>query len=143
MRTKEHRLIKFLNMKLWLTLLFVLALNFSIQAVKAEETSTRIWANYVDTVQEAVTEKWKPRGFLESYYSLASFEINQDGSLKSVKLEKTSGNKSFDAYALDSIKLAAPFAAMPASNKPIKVKYYFDYKYQTEDFILDSGAIKN
>ncbi len=131
-------------MKLWLlNLLLAISLSFFTQSTKAEETSTRIWTNYIETVQAMITEQWRPKGFLESYYTVVNFELNQDGSLKSVKLEKKSGNKEFDAYAINTVKLAAPFAEMPSTNKPIKVKYYFDYKYQTEDFILDSGAIKN
>ncbi len=123
--------------------LIAICLLITASTASAEETSTRIWANYVDSVQKMVTEQWKPKGFLESYYAVVGFEVNQDGSLKRIKLEQKSGNSEFDLVALDAVKLAAPFAAMPDTNKPIKIKYYFDYQYKTEDFILDSGLIKN
>ena len=67
-----------------------LILVTSVLSVKAEETSNRIWANYVDSVQQMVTEQWKPKGFLESYYAVVGFEVNQDGSLKRIKLEQKS-----------------------------------------------------
>lgn|GEM_PF-4604208 len=120
--------------------LIAITLIVIASAAQAEETSTRIWANYVDSVRDMITEKWKPKGFLESYYATAILEVNQDGSLRKINLEKKSGNSEFDAYALSSVKLAAPFAASPETNKPIKIRYYFDYQYKTEDFILGSGA---
>ncbi len=107
--------------------------------LRAEELSSRIWANYIDTVQQAIADKWKPKGFLQSYYAVVNFEINPDGSLKKIKLEKASGNKEFDGVAMSTVKLAAPFQELPAKDKPIKIQYYFDFQYKTEDFILDSG----
>jgi TonB family protein len=127
------------RLNLFLSILIsCLALN-----VKAEEVSSRIWTNYVDTVQQSIAEKWKPKGFLQSYYTMVVFEVNPDGSLRRIELDKSSGNKSFDAFALDTVKLAAPFNALPVATKPIKIKYFFDFEYKTEDFILDSGTVRD
>ncbi len=126
-----------------LNLLLSILISCLALSAKAEEVSSRIWTNYVDTVQQAIAEKWKPKGFLQSYYTMVVFEVNPDGSLRRIELDKSSGNKSFDAFALDTVKLAAPFNALPVATKPIKIKYFFDFDYKTEDFILDSGTVRD
>ena len=103
-------------------------------SVQAEDLSPRIWSNYVETVRGIISDKWRPRGFLESYYAEISFELNSDGSLRDIDLDKKSTNREFDTYAMDTIKLSAPFPHFPdGAHKPIRIKYYFDFHYKIED----------
>ncbi|PJF38407.1 MAG: hypothetical protein CUN55_17370, partial [Phototrophicales bacterium] len=88
-----------------------------------------------------IAENWNPEGFTESLYAVLMLEINTDGSLKSIKTVSESGNKKFDREAIKAVKLSAPFKAMAPSAEPIKMEYYFDLQFNTEDYVMKSEEI--
>jgi protein TonB len=60
---------------------------------------------------------------------ILEFTINKDGSLSAVRLIRTSGHRSLDEAAMDSIKNAAPFWALPDDwhAKTFTIKGHFVY----------------
>ena len=69
---------------------------------------------YITQVREALWNAWT--GKMPSGGALrctVRFTINRNGSMKSVSVEKSSGNRLFDYAAETSVESAAPFAALP------------------------------
>jgi TonB family protein len=51
--------------------------------------------------------------YLYDLEAIVNFTIHADGSISDIRLEKSSGNKTFDTSAVRAIKQAAPFPAFP------------------------------
>lgn len=69
---------------------------------------------YIAQVREALWNAWSgkmPAG--GGLRCTMRFAIKRDGSVRGVSVEKTSGNRLFDNAAENSVRSAAPFAALP------------------------------
>jgi len=69
---------------------------------------------YITQVREALWNSWTSR--MPSAGSLrctVRFSINREGDIKSVSVEKSSGNRLFDNAAESAAQAAAPFAPLP------------------------------
>lgn len=69
---------------------------------------------YITQVREALWNSWTSR--MPSAGSLrctVRFSIGREGDIKSVSVEKSSGNRLFDNAAESAAQAAAPFAALP------------------------------
>ena len=58
------------------------------------------------------------------------FTINRNGSIKSVSVEKSSGNRLFDSAAESSAQAAAPFAALPDDFYEDRLTVHVEFKAQ-------------
>lgn len=84
--------------------------------VRAKQTSVALWADsWAQKIERVGTYAYpkdvrgnKLRGKLR-----VTVEINQDGSVMSSQVDKSSGNPDLDKAALHIVKLAAPFSRLP------------------------------
>ena len=84
----------------------------------AQSTYRRHYNLYLSDVKRKIDPLWElPKDValrLESGEVVVGFIIRRDGSVKDVKVIKTSGIKSFDRVVLAAIEKASPFAPLPA-----------------------------
>lgn len=102
----------------------------------------KTWIAYIDQAQEIISEHWRPNSYVETLHAVMMLEINLDGSLKDIEVLKSSGEKDFDQHAINAVKLSAPFKKLPGGSRPLKIQYFFDYIYETEDATLKSAVIE-
>ena len=84
---------------------------------------------YITQVREALWTAWTekmPSG--GSLRCTVRFTINRNGSIKSVSVEKTSGNRLFDNAAESSVHSAAPFAALPDDFYEDRLTVHVEFK---------------
>jgi TolA protein len=84
---------------------------------------------YITQVREALWNSWTAK--MPSAGSLrctVRFTILRDGSVKSVGVEKSSGNRLFDNAASSSVEGAAPFAALPDDFYEDKLTVHVEFK---------------
>lgn len=84
---------------------------------------------YIDNLNKTIKRLWNaPKS---NYSKTAQFllEIDKEGNLVNTELSKSSGDAVFDRTALNTIKMAAPFAKLPEDyNLPtLIITYNFDY----------------
>jgi len=84
---------------------------------------------YITQVREALwnawTEKMPSGGRLRC---TVRFTINRNGSVKGVGVEKSSGNRLFDAAAESSAQAAAPFASLPDDFYEDRLTVHVEFK---------------
>ena len=84
---------------------------------------------YITQVREALWTAWT--GKMPSAGNLrctVQFSILRDGSVKSVGVEKSSGNRLFDNAAESSVESAAPFASLPDDFYEDKLTVHVEFK---------------
>ncbi|HXH84932.1 MAG TPA: energy transducer TonB, partial [Candidatus Tectomicrobia bacterium] len=70
------------------------------------------FAYYLRQVQGKITERWEGRA-LAGRQPVAVFEIQRNGQITGLAIERSSGNTYYDQLALRAIAEAAPFPPLP------------------------------
>lgn len=84
---------------------------------------------YMRELQRRIKMNWEPPKGNESKRVVLLFKIAKDGKLLSVSVFKSSGLQNVDQAAINAVKVAAPFRALPAEYKGqnIDIQFTFDY----------------
>jgi TonB family protein len=88
------------------------------------------YAYYANSIIRTVSSYWN---WNESYSSLRAvvfFRIARNGTIISVEVKNSSGNKRFDTNAVNAVKRAERFAPLPESYKQNSLGVYFEFKYR-------------
>ena len=67
---------------------------------------------YISYINKAVSRNWKPPGGHGRV--VISFTVEADGSVKNVKVSRSSGNSAYDKSALNAVSAAAPLHSPPS-----------------------------
>jgi TonB family protein len=84
---------------------------------------------YITQVREALWNSWTSR--MPSAGSLrctVRFSINREGDIKSVSVEKSSGNRLFDNAAESAAQAAAPFEPLPEDFFEDRLTVHVEFK---------------
>lgn len=83
---------------------------------------------YLSEVQKKVKKNWFPPRGAESLSVTLKFKVLKDGSVKSIRLVKSSGVAAADDAAKLAVQNGAPYPALPDSaGDSIDIKFTFDY----------------
>lgn len=84
---------------------------------------------YMRELQRRIKMNWEPPKGNESKRVVLMFKIARDGKLLSVNVFKSSGLQNVDQAAINAVKVAAPFRALPPEYKGsnIDIQFTFDY----------------
>lgn len=84
---------------------------------------------YMKELQRRIKSNWEPPRGNESRRVVLLFKVARDGSLKSVKVYKSSGIPSADSAAIGAVNLSAPFRPLPPEfrGSDIDIQFTFDY----------------
>ena len=84
---------------------------------------------YMRELQRRIKMNWEPPKGNESKRVVLMFKIAKDGRLLSVSVFKSSGLQNVDQAAINAVKVAAPFRALPPEYKGanIDIQFTFDY----------------
>lgn len=84
---------------------------------------------YMRELQRRIKMNWEPPKGNESKRVVLLFKIAKDGRLLSVSVFKSSGLQNVDQAAINAVKVAAPFRALPPEyrGQNIDIQFTFDY----------------
>lgn len=93
------------------------------------------WKKYMLALEANIKTNWKPPKQGESGTTTVLFHVGKDGSLKDLKIIKTSGNIKMDKSVLNAIKKTAPFKPLPKEYKgqSVPIEFDFDYTFTTQE----------
>jgi periplasmic protein TonB len=79
-------------------------------------------------LQRRVKRNWIPPEQGNSRRSVLRFSISRNGEVSNLRIGKSSGNPDSDAAAMDAVRRAAPFRALPTAYKQrnIDIQFTFD-----------------
>lgn len=110
------------------------ALPLKLVAVYCEEHGIEVYKEnisytaYMEDTQRQIKRAWHPPTAGRFLRTMTSFMVLQDGSLTREKIEKSSGDTSFDAACIRAIRDASPVRPMPAGSRPHnECEMTFDY----------------
>ena len=89
------------------------------------------FAWYLSRVQAKVTEKWVGKA-LPGQQPVAVFEINREGQVSRIAIEKSSGNSYYDQAAVRAITEANPFPPLPAEFPGQMLRVHLGFNFTTE-----------
>jgi TolA protein len=85
--------------------------------------------NYKARVRAQIARN-RPRGVRGRGTPSVSFAVSRSGSLRYVRLARSSGNRSLDIAALSSIRRASPFPAPPRGASPRDLKFNVPFYFK-------------
>ncbi len=106
-------------------LLFLCLGLFLINPVCAVED----FSEYMDGVRRKIQKSWCPPECLEKDgHALIKFSITRQGDIYAAQILESSGDKFYDASAIEALKKAAPFDNFPAATArgSLTINYSFD-----------------
>jgi len=89
------------------------------------------FAWYLRIVQGKVTERWVGKA-IPGQQPVAVFEINRDGKVTALTIEKPSGNPYYDNAALRAITEAAPFPPLPPEFDGPVLRVHLGFNFTAE-----------
>jgi len=107
--------------------------SFKREAAVSIATKDYRYASYMAHIKRQVESVWiYPEEAIEKGESgvlFLFFVINRNGSLKNVKLINSSGHEILDSAAINALKDAAPFPALPKRLNIDRLKVYASFQY--------------
>lgn len=84
---------------------------------------------YISLIRNALSNEWMTKmPSSGTMRAVIRFDIIRDGSLKKLKVDKSSDNRLFDNAALNSVKSSAPFEALPDDFREKKLSVHVEFK---------------
>ena len=109
-----------------------------IQQVKFSERKVKVrtepqFASFMDDMQSKIKKNWNPPKQKNPAVVVMKYQIKKDGQLGDYSVETSSGIKEMDDAAIDALKKAAPFSALPQDYEGdiLEVTFTFNYEGQT------------
>src|SRR5574344_893662 len=88
-------------------------INIVQEKSQIEEINNVDLIPYAEEIKKKIKENWDPPYFGKSYKIIALFKISSKGKLFSIQVEKSSGYRTIDDIAVNTIKASAPFNPFP------------------------------
>lgn len=129
---------KFLKMVGLYLLFFVIVQNSAF----SQETNIYLVA-YINRLQNKVETNWSWCNIPSNKRIIIVFDVDKNGKLKSVKIAESSGDKGFDAVALNAISKSEPFGEIPKSIKEENLSIRFIFSSSGLDAALMSNVLSN
>src|SRR5574344_957837 len=110
-------------------------INIVQEKSQIEEINNVDLIPYAEEIKKKIKENWDPPYFGKSYKIIALFKISSKGKLFSIQVEKSSGYRTIDDIAVNTIKASAPFNPFPqgSKNKSIAIQFTFSYNSQSQE----------
>jgi TonB family protein len=89
------------------------------------------FAWYLRSVQAKITERWVGKA-IPGQQPVATFEIQRDGRVSGLAIEKPSGNPYYDQAALRAITEAAPFPPLPEDFSGPVLRVHLGFNFSAE-----------
>lgn len=89
------------------------------------------FAWYLRSVQAKITDRWAGKA-IPGQQPWATFEINRDGRITGLAIEKPSGNPYYDQAALRAITEAAPFPPLPQEFSGPMLRVHLGFNFSAE-----------
>jgi len=100
---------------------------------------------YMKQLHDQVNKNWSaalPDAFSKGARGVATilFDINRDGTIGKLSLERSSGNDSLDQAAIDAIRNSGPFAPLPPAFKGLHIALRTSFQYNLTSMLPDCSA---
>lgn len=84
---------------------------------------------YMNNLSRLIKKHWKLTKFDQDRLVVVTFRVTKEGDMSDLKLATTSGTEKADEAALEAVRIAAPFPALPAGAPSfVDIQFTFDYK---------------
>ncbi len=100
--------------------------NEGPQGVDASQDTDDI-SPYLNQLQEQIRRQWIPEATQTSRRTVLHFIINRSGQMSNLEIAQPSGFEVTDEAALNAVKRAAPFGALPANYKHNVINIQFTF----------------
>ena len=86
------------------------------------------FGDYMISVREQISKNWIPPEVTEEGHATVIFKLDKDGNVLYAYINESSGDKFYDASALNSVQKAAPYQRFPenSTREDITIVYSFD-----------------
>lgn len=86
------------------------------------------FGDYMAGVREQISKNWTPPEVTEEGHATVIFKLDRNGNVISAYIKESSGDKFYDASALNSVEKAAPYQKFPESStrENLTIVYSFD-----------------
>jgi TonB family protein len=88
------------------------------------------YPEYLMDLQQAIQSNWSPPFLRESMITRVYFKIKKDGTLAFVRVEKGTGNLTFDSSTVNAVIKSGPFPPLPAEYSKSELSIHFDFIYE-------------
>ncbi|MFQ4146576.1 TonB family protein [Chlorogloeopsis sp. ULAP02] len=115
--------------------------NEGSQSIDARRIDADISA-YLEQMRQKVRQYWIPGLSQSSRRTVLNFTINRSGQVSNIQVARTSGFDVTDEAALNSVRLAAPFAPLPTgfSSDYINIQFTFSINVYGELDLSGGGG---
>jgi TonB family protein len=94
--------------------MWLMLVTFAASILAADDSAARA---YLDQVESRIMAVWKLPEKVEGRRVIVRMQLESSGRVSNVRVEKSSGDKTFDASAVTAVRTASPFPAVPESAK--------------------------
>ncbi|MCX7641712.1 MAG: TonB family protein [Elusimicrobiales bacterium] len=101
--------------------------NFSNEGIRTDTDFPYPW--YITKLRGRLWDSWKSQNiFSPNAIAIVKFKIYQDGEIKDVKIEKTSGNKLFDYSVITAVNSIKRLEPLPSDFEEDYITVYVEFK---------------
>jgi TonB family protein len=99
--------------------------------VQGIKTDTEFeYPDYLIEMRDRIFNNWRYPNLRKSLTTTVYFRIAKEGHILSIKVEKPSGNISYDSSAWDAIQKSNPFGPLPEGYSNDKLGIHFTFIYE-------------
>lgn len=101
---------------------------------------------YMNAVQKSIKEHWYPPKHEKPLSTVLFFHITTDGTVKDLRIKKSSGVEIYDLAALEAVERCGKFGILPdPSVDEIQIEFSLDYNMQSskKDTLTPAEQIDN
>jgi len=88
------------------------------------------YSYYTNIVIKSVNRNWQYSSQFENLKCMIYFQIQRNGDIDKVEVDKSSGDPLFDQLALRAVKLSAPFPPLPEGYGDSYLGIHFEFQHQ-------------
>ena len=85
---------------------------------------------YAKNLQEKIDSNWNPKSFIKERNATIRLNIDKDGSIEDIKIQKSSNRKNFDFEIVNSIMKSVPLEALPAGLEAKSKNIQINFSYR-------------
>lgn len=101
---------------------------------------------YMNEVQRSIKEHWYPPKHEKPLSTVLFFHITTDGTVKDLRIQKSSGVEIYDLAALEAVERCGKFGILPDPTvDEIQIEFSLDYNMQSskKDTLTPAEQIDN
>lgn len=88
------------------------------------------YTEYANNLQEKINSNWNPKSFKKKRNATVNLNIDKDGTIEDIKIQKSSNKKKFDFEVMNSITKSVPLGTLPTSMESEDKNIQLNFSYE-------------